>query len=247
MIYTHRPLSIHFLVTPRCNLRCPECYYSYDGPSEVSYDAAKELITEWANYGVLSIAIGGGEPTLHPDIDGIVAYAKRKNLYVVLTSNGTIHKKFATPPDRIHFSFDDIHPTSKREIFDAIDFYRTEEVDKIGINHVVTDLVGVSSVYETFHDQIDTITLLSKKPESGFNRWGELKDVTKDWKDVEVWWDACKSLCMQGKTSMSVFPDLTASKCSNIGDRVEYTNLAETWYKIQNQFCPHLSEVNGKC
>lgn len=58
----------------RCNLRCPGCPTSDDGPSLSTAEAAALLRTTFQK-GTRALWFGGGEPTLRPDLPRLVAYA----------------------------------------------------------------------------------------------------------------------------------------------------------------------------
>ncbi|MBU1262620.1 radical SAM protein, partial [bacterium] len=83
-------------ITKRCNLNCIHCYinasHQETGP-ELSTDAAKATICEFADVGVPMIIFSGGEPLLRKDIFKLGGYAKKKGINVVLSSNGTLLTK----------------------------------------------------------------------------------------------------------------------------------------------------------
>src|ERR1043165_4382350 len=63
------PLVAHWAVTYRCNLHCSFCY-SESGPGRaLGPDAGtrQRLVERLAAWGILEIALGGGEPTILPD------------------------------------------------------------------------------------------------------------------------------------------------------------------------------------
>jgi organic radical activating enzyme len=224
------PLSIHLLITSRCNLHCKECFYKYE-EAEIPFSKIREIFEEWRMCGVKSVALGGGEPLLHPRIEEIVELGKKMGFYVAVTTNGTILKDICT--DRLHISYDEIHPVSREIVERAIRYYRGR-VGKIGINHIVRDVEAVKKLEEF---DVDTITLLLEKPESRFDDW---KEIFKMRFSKQVWFDACLSRffsqvrCRQGVTSVSINPSLEASICSNIRHKIPYTSLMETWEKVRS-------------
>jgi heme d1 biosynthesis radical SAM protein NirJ len=77
----------------RCNLRCRHCYSSsldIDFEHELSYQQVINTIDDLKVAKVPVIIFSGGEPLLRPDIFDIVAYAKKLNFYVALSTNGTL-------------------------------------------------------------------------------------------------------------------------------------------------------------
>lgn len=227
------PLSVHLYITNRCNLNCKKCYYRTpnDKERELSFDIIKRLFNEWKRYDLTSIAIGGGEPLLHSDIEDIIRIGKNMGYYIAITTNGTILKPIA--PDRIHISYDEIHPTWKNElqIHKAINFYK-ERGCKVGINHIVSNLNNIDYIVRTF-PEMDNLLLIREKPSSQFNEWEKVKPNKK------FWIEGCikGSICEQGKLSFHVNYDLMASICSNFKKKVKYTNLTETWNKIKKFKC----------
>lgn len=225
------PLTIHLLITSRCNLNCPKCFYRTE-ENQLSLPTLTELLHEWHFNGVKSIAIGGGEPLLHPNIVTLTKLAKTLGFYVAVTTNGTIKKRIYA--DRIHISHDRIHPTTQTQVKEALNYYR--RFATVGINHIVTDRETVREVSKL---KADKITLLMEKPHSRFKGWREL--LQHIGVSHKFWIDACitkklgiRKNCNQGVTSMSIHPNLTASKCSNIKASVNYTTLKETWRKVKD-------------
>jgi len=224
------PLSIHLLVTSRCNMKCPKCYYRGEG--EVSLETAIQLFDEWAYHGVVSVAIGGGEPLLHPEIERITFEAKKRGFYIAVTTNGTVLKRIYA--DRVHVSYDGIHETSFEQARRALKYFKTF-VPSVGVNHVVTD---ISMFKQALKLDAPTVTVLMEKPSSGFTAWSEVFALAGG---RRLWVDACLAQrlglrkCRQGVTSMCVDQRLMASKCSNIREKVPYTTLTETWRRVRGQ------------
>ncbi|MFQ6095202.1 MAG: radical SAM protein [Candidatus Bathyarchaeia archaeon] len=224
------PLSIHLLITSRCNLHCKECFYRHE-KAEIPFSKIKNLFREWKFHGVRSVALGGGEPLIHPQIEDIVELGERMGFYMAITTNGTILKDIR--PDRLHISYDEIHPVSRESVERAIRYYR-RRARKIGINHIVRNIKGVLDLKDL---DVDTIALLAEKPKSSFKNW---KALFKLKLSKQVWFDACLSRffshvkCRQGVTSMSINPSLEASACSNIRHQIPYTSLTETWGKVRS-------------
>lgn len=90
---TFRPkLPVHmvWLSTNACNARCLHCssnssVRTYD---ELTQDEVFSLIDQFADAGVMDLAISGGEPLIRPDIFEIIGYARGRGMSVGLGSNG---------------------------------------------------------------------------------------------------------------------------------------------------------------
>ncbi len=227
------PLSAHLYITNRCNLDCEKCYYRKvdDQKKQLSYKTIKKLFLEWKQYHLTSIAIGGGEPLLHPEIEKIISLGKELGFFMAITTNGTLLKPIH--PDRLHISYDEIHSTWKNEelIHTAINYYKKMGC-KVGMNHVLTYFKNIDYIMQNF-PEIDNLLLIREKPKSKFTEWHRIKPNRK------FWIEGCikGSKCEQGILSFHVNYDLMASICSNFYDKIRYTTLSETWEKIKQYKC----------
>jgi radical SAM protein with 4Fe4S-binding SPASM domain len=86
------PLVAHWAVTYRCNLRCPFCY-SESGPHRAAGpgpETRRRLVERLAAWGVLEVALGGGEPTVLPDFADLLAGIRAAGMVPNVTTNGTV-------------------------------------------------------------------------------------------------------------------------------------------------------------
>lgn len=88
------PLYIAWEATHRCNARCLHCYSS-SGPDkleseEMTTEAAKNMISDLADAGVLVFAFSGGEPLIRKDIYQLIHHAASNGMVVNLASNGAL-------------------------------------------------------------------------------------------------------------------------------------------------------------
>lgn len=87
----NRPYILLFSITQRCNLRCFYCFGKYyDETGEMTYQQIKKLLVEFYDLGVRRLAISGGEPLLHKDIDKVIKTAVDLGFEVGLNSNGIL-------------------------------------------------------------------------------------------------------------------------------------------------------------
>lgn len=73
-------------ITQRCNRRCPYC----DQPKsdrDMPVTLFVELLEALAEEGVGAVALGGGEPTLHPELPALLTAARQRGLRTGLTTN----------------------------------------------------------------------------------------------------------------------------------------------------------------
>ncbi len=87
------PETIHFSVTGRCDQACAGCFYSARPGSDVSAEHAswelfERVVYETEKARVFQIALGGGEPLLHPRLVEMVRLAREHRLVSNLTTNG---------------------------------------------------------------------------------------------------------------------------------------------------------------
>jgi radical SAM protein with 4Fe4S-binding SPASM domain len=107
-------------ITRRCNLRCPHCFVEGGTARnlELSTERIYELLDEWAEMGVFSVVITGGEPSVHPDFLSIVQRAYDLGFVVGIATNAVplTDKVLARIPQDdviISVSLDGIHDQGK--------------------------------------------------------------------------------------------------------------------------------------
>ena len=87
-----RPVIV-WNITKRCNLKCVHCYahaknMAFD--SELSTREGKNLLDDLAEFGVPVILFSGGEPITRKDLPELAAYAVKKGMRAVISTNGTL-------------------------------------------------------------------------------------------------------------------------------------------------------------
>ena len=87
-----RPVVV-WNVTQRCNLKCVHCYahaknIAFD--NELSLSEGKILIDDLAEFGVPVMLFSGGEPLIRKDLPELAAYAVKKEMRAVISTNGTL-------------------------------------------------------------------------------------------------------------------------------------------------------------
>jgi len=71
----------------KCNQKCIICSNPENG-REISFDEAKKAIDELKRSGNSDVVLTGGEPTLHPRLPELIAYAKKKKIFPLIITNG---------------------------------------------------------------------------------------------------------------------------------------------------------------
>jgi molybdenum cofactor biosynthesis enzyme MoaA len=68
---TARVLTFH--LTDRCNLNCSHCIRDPGGePGDLPLDVFERVVHQAGRYGIRQVALTGGEPFLHPQIDRVL-------------------------------------------------------------------------------------------------------------------------------------------------------------------------------
>ncbi|MDI6825637.1 MAG: radical SAM protein [Candidatus Aenigmarchaeota archaeon] len=119
---TAAPFLVVWQLTNACNLRCKHCYASADNKAkadELTTEEAKKLIDELAYCGVVAIAFSGGEPLIRKDFFEIAEYAKKKDFYLSVATNGIlitarIAKKLKSCVDYVEVSLDGLKETHEK-------------------------------------------------------------------------------------------------------------------------------------
>ena len=240
------PYSVHCLVTTRCSLKCPGCFYmtlDRHNKGEWSWEFAKSIADQCVNMGVRWLAIGGGEPSEWKHINAFTVYAKEYlGLKVAVTTNGRARYPFYA--DTIHVSYDRKHTIGLVDpvgwLRDTIGFYK-KVTRSVGINTVLSD---VSWVDPTAYDFVDHITIVQDKPLvfplASKDECQKLFDAIPA--HVEVTIDGCLNAritgiteCSQGVTSMSIDPIGRFSACSNSRHKIVAASVKSAWNTLRLQ------------
>jgi AdoMet-dependent heme synthase len=89
-VQKHRPLSVHFDLTYRCNERCVHCYLDHDDHGEMTTAECLAVLEELAHAGTLFLTFSGGEIFLRPDLYEILAAARRLHFDINLKTNALL-------------------------------------------------------------------------------------------------------------------------------------------------------------
>lgn len=89
-----KPDGIYFLVTNKCNFRCPMCSQWKMGQAEkpsdyLTEEEMKGVIDQASDWGIKSFGISGGEPLIFRErLINLLAYANKKKMYTHFVTNG---------------------------------------------------------------------------------------------------------------------------------------------------------------
>jgi 12,18-didecarboxysiroheme deacetylase len=109
-------------ITRKCNLKCVHCYAHAKEKAfenELSIQEGFSIIDDLAEFGVPVILFSGGEPLVSKDLPELAAYAVKKGMRAVISTNGTlITKKTAQTLKEIGLSYVGISIDGMEEIND---------------------------------------------------------------------------------------------------------------------------------
>jgi MoaA/NifB/PqqE/SkfB family radical SAM enzyme len=102
------PRFVTLKPTLRCNLRCEFCRFVSNGDvfgkaDWLPIEAWLDIIDQVAPYRPY-LCLTGGEPTLYPELAKLIAHAKARGLFTVLTTNGTtlgVEKRVERKEERV--------------------------------------------------------------------------------------------------------------------------------------------------
>ncbi|NOY70663.1 MAG: 12,18-didecarboxysiroheme deacetylase [Deltaproteobacteria bacterium] len=80
-------------ITRQCNLKCIHCYAKADSgkaENELSTAEGMALIDDLAEMGAPVLLLSGGEPLMREDMPDLAAYAVKKGMRAVISTNGTL-------------------------------------------------------------------------------------------------------------------------------------------------------------
>lgn len=112
----HRPIVAQIVPIRRCNLSCTYCNEFDRTSNPVPCDELRQRIDRLADLGATIITLSGGEPLLHPDVDGIIGHIRRRGAIATLITNGylltsgMIDRLNVAGLDSLQISIDNVRP-----------------------------------------------------------------------------------------------------------------------------------------
>jgi len=206
--------------TNLCNLHCRHC--TPQGlPNEkkgyMSFELFKKILDDNPQITGL-ILTRNGEPMLHPHIFDMIAYAHRKNIYVILYTNGMllddekINELFESNLDELNFSLegiDEFYRYNRGKDYSVLksiikrileERNKRKTALKIGINTVVVeDPAHAQGVKRAWGGVVDHITFESLMGKRAVPRHSPCRTL---WRNLAITWDGNVLPCcvdMEGK------------------------------------------------
>lgn len=97
--------------------------------------------TSWAILGTSIVTISGGEPTLHPDLDGIIRRVRKRGMIAGLVTNG-----YFLTPERIHR----LNDAGLQHLRISIDNVQPDDVSKKSLKVLSSKLENFATRAEFF-------------------------------------------------------------------------------------------------
>ncbi len=88
LVSTDHPILAHLIPIRRCNLSCKYCNEFDRVSPPVALDLLRRRIDRLAALGTSIVTISGGEPLLHPELDGVIARIRERRMIAGLITNG---------------------------------------------------------------------------------------------------------------------------------------------------------------
>jgi MoaA/NifB/PqqE/SkfB family radical SAM enzyme len=113
---TDHPVLAHIIPMRRCNLACTYCNEFDDVSKPVAIDVMYARVDQLARLGTTIMTISGGEPLLHPELDQIIARARRHGMLSGMITNGylltaeRIQRLNRAGLDHMQISIDNVMP-----------------------------------------------------------------------------------------------------------------------------------------
>jgi MoaA/NifB/PqqE/SkfB family radical SAM enzyme len=90
---TKHPILVHIIPMRRCNLDCGYCN-EYDNVSKpVPLEEMKKRLDILADMGTSIITISGGEPLMHPELEGVIRHIRKRGMIAGMITNGFLLSK----------------------------------------------------------------------------------------------------------------------------------------------------------
>lgn len=151
-------------ITDKCNLKCSFCY-NKKGGKKMTPEVFGRLIEQFrAKYEhdkyvkEIGVTIGGGEPTVHPELEKILETARKKADAVTLTTNGTNTERLlnnaelldgvaVSAPFVYSDELKDLYARSKDEIGESVSEIASK-IGKVCVASIVTNEMRPEDVFK---------------------------------------------------------------------------------------------------
>src|SRR3954463_14731996 len=196
----HHPIVAHIIPIRRCNLACAYCSEYDDTSKPIPLETMLRRIDRLAELGTTVITISGGEPLLHPELDGIIRQIRRSSIATLIT-NG-----YLLTPDRI----ERLNRAGLDHLQISIDNVQPDNVSMKSLKVLDRKLQWLAQ-YAAFPVNINSVIGTSKRPADAIvvaHRASELGFATT----VGIVHDAQGQLRPLGETEYSVYREIAQKR-----------------------------------
>src|SRR6266513_1735291 len=144
---TDHPLLAHLIPIRRCNLACKYCNEYDDFSKPVPTDLMFQRVDKLGALGTSVVTISGGEPLLHPELDGIIGRIRKNGIVAGMITNG-----YLLMPDRI----ERLNRAGLEWLQISIDNVNPDEVSKKSLK-VLDKKLQMLADYADFHVNINSV------------------------------------------------------------------------------------------
>ncbi len=204
------PELVDIKITDYCPFGCKFCYMgSTTKGKHADLNTVKEILNLLSNLNVFEVALGGGEPTLHPNISEIIEYGHAKDLAVNITTynskifnNKKLLKQFVDRKiSSVGFSINKIEDVDKLlGLINVVENCINKNKNKFFIvrDYLIAHIVLGAHDYETFYKMIEkclenNIRILFLGPKHvGFGKEYKFYDIGKQMQYIWLRYDNSK-------------------------------------------------------
>src|SRR6266699_5694446 len=147
LLSTDRPLLAHIIPIRRCNLSCKYCNEYDDFSKPVPTEVMFQRVDKLGALGTSVVTISGGEPLLHPELDGIIGRIRKNRIVAGMITNG-----YLLMPDRI----ERLNRAGLEWLQISIDNVNPDEVSKKSLK-VLDKKLQMLADYADFHVNINSV------------------------------------------------------------------------------------------
>ena len=147
LLDTGHPYMAHIVPMRRCNLACTYCNEFDDVSEAVPLAEMERRIDELGRLGTSVITISGGEPLLHPDLDGVIRRIRKTGAIAGMITNG-----YLLMPDRI----ERLNQAGLDHMQISIDNVMPDDVSKKSLK-VLDAKLKMLTEYADFHVNINSV------------------------------------------------------------------------------------------
>jgi MoaA/NifB/PqqE/SkfB family radical SAM enzyme len=144
---SNHPLLVHLIPIRRCNLACTYCNEFDDFSQPVAIGELCRRVDHLASLGARILTLSGGEPTLHPQLDELIAHIRGHGMIAGLITNG-----YMLTPERIQR----LNRAGLDHLQISIDNVRPDEISKKSLKVLDQKLQWLAEHAE-FHVNINSV------------------------------------------------------------------------------------------